>query len=204
MSLSWADAFTRASQPQADPGPAVGPITPADGQTRYAATALTQEAEKVRTAPEGTRNHALNEAAFKLATLVATGALEYTAVRDTLLAAAQAAGLGRTEAEKTIGSGFRGGRTKPRDLSGVRELAAPNVEEVTSLPHAPQTAASQPAGAPADTGQPPDAEEAAERARTDRDPGGERRSNPGARRVHPRRRPRHVLPREGERVHRRE
>lgn len=164
MSLSWADALSGANK--AEPAPVVGPITPADGETRYAATALAQEAERVRSAVEGTRNHTLNEAAFKLATLVAAGALAYAEVKDTLLAAAMQAGLGRVEAERTIGSGFRGGRAKPRDLSGVRELTPPNVQEVGTMAVQPQTGASQPNTANPDLGEGQADVEAAERART--------------------------------------
>lgn len=128
MTLSWADAL---NPPKAEATPvALGPITPVDGQTRYAATALAREVEAVAGAAEGTRNHTLNAAAFSLATLVASGALDYATVRDTLLQAAQAAGLPRVEAMRTIASGFRGGQHKPRDMAGVRELAAPDVVEV--------------------------------------------------------------------------
>ncbi len=125
--LSWSDFFT----PKRPTTPvALGPITPVDGQTRYAATALAREVEAVAGAVKGSRNHTLNAAAFSLASLIAAGALDYATVRDTLLQAAMSTGLSRVESLRTIASGFRKGLTQPRDLAGVRELAAPNVTEV--------------------------------------------------------------------------
>src|SRR5690606_13286856 len=55
--------------PAAPPGPAGG----GDRAAGYAAAALDREADAVRTAPQGTRNHALNKAAFSLGQLVAGG-----------------------------------------------------------------------------------------------------------------------------------
>lgn len=130
MTLNWADALNKTASTSTADLPTFAPITPVDGATAYASTALAREAEAVAGAPEGQRNHTLNAAAFSLSTLVASGALDYTTVRDTLLQAAASVGLSHTEALRTIGSGFRGGATKPRDLSNVRELAAPNVAEV--------------------------------------------------------------------------
>ncbi|MBB1493511.1 AAA family ATPase [Propioniciclava sp. MC1595] len=125
--LSWLDAL---KGPRQRPEPTGAPVVVADldGRTRYAATALAREAEAVAGAPEGQRNDTLNAAAFSLAGLFPSGALDAPTVRDTLLQAAMSAGLSRVESLRTIASAFR--KAQPRDLSGVRELAPPNVTEV--------------------------------------------------------------------------
>ena len=69
---------------------------------RYARAALEREVDRVRTAGPGTRNSTLNRAAFRLGQLVATGALDRTAVEIALTGAALAAGLGEREVERTI------------------------------------------------------------------------------------------------------
>jgi Bifunctional DNA primase/polymerase, N-terminal len=81
---------------------------------KYARAALEGEVEKVRSAPIGSRNHTLNAAAFALGQLVAAGALDAEPAVGALLHAAQAAGLGQREAERTIVSGLRAGACKPR------------------------------------------------------------------------------------------
>jgi len=81
---------------------------------RYARRALDLEANAVRTAPKGTRNDRLNEAAFCLGTLVGGRALDQGMVEGVLLQAAQAAGLGVREALGTIRSGITSGVKRPR------------------------------------------------------------------------------------------
>ncbi|MDX3641432.1 AAA family ATPase [Streptomyces sp. MB09-02B] len=83
---------------------------------RYTKAALSREAGKVRTAPEGTRNMTLNEAAFALGTLVGAPWNDLTAetVEDALSEAAAACGLPLREAACTIRSGLRAGARKPR------------------------------------------------------------------------------------------
>lgn len=82
----------------------------------YAHTALQREADDVRNAPQGQRNHTLNRAAFSVGQLVAGGALTEDVARAALLDAARTAGLGRVESERTIASGLRGGSTTPRGV----------------------------------------------------------------------------------------
>lgn len=82
----------------------------------YAGTALAREVHRVRTAPEGTRNHTLNTAAFNLGQLVAGGTLTADRVRDELAAAAVICGLPTSEAAATITSGLRGGSNSPRGV----------------------------------------------------------------------------------------
>jgi hypothetical protein len=82
--------------------------------SRYATKALRSEAENVAAAPNGTRNHTLNKAAFNLSQLVAAGHLSEDDVRSTLVDAAHSAGLDEDEIEPTIASGFKAGAEQPR------------------------------------------------------------------------------------------
>lgn len=77
----------------------------------YADAALENEVNRVKAAPEGERNNALNRAAFSLGQLVGGGALDEQAVITALLAASP---LPPREAEATIRSGLDSGKGKPR------------------------------------------------------------------------------------------
>ena len=84
----------------------------------WARTALEQECANVVAAPVGTRNDALNRAAFNLFQIVAGGALDEQEVGDRLFAAAEACGLiaddGVLQVKATIKSGACAGLKKPR------------------------------------------------------------------------------------------
>jgi hypothetical protein len=82
---------------------------------KYARAALESESETVRNAGKGERNNTLNVAALKLGSLV-PHLLSETEVRDALLEAARAAGLGEHESKATISSGLKAGMKEPRDL----------------------------------------------------------------------------------------
>lgn len=84
------------------------------GASRYLETAVANEVEKVRTAPEGTRNHTLNTAAYSLGQLVAGTNLDRATVTEQLTAAALAAGLDTIEITRTIRSGLDAGEKEPR------------------------------------------------------------------------------------------
>lgn len=79
------------------PQPASGSVAdlladlPARRLTSYGHAALTGEIERVATAPDGGRNHALNLAAWKLGKLIARGALPRDLVEHALQVAAEAA-----------------------------------------------------------------------------------------------------------------
>lgn len=73
---------------------------------KYAAAALAGEIENVETAPEGTRNHALNVAAFTLKGFILAGVLDESTVEDDLATAARRVGLDEGEIRATIRSGF--------------------------------------------------------------------------------------------------
>ena len=129
--LSWLDAL-KGPRPRPTPpaGTPLEPLAVAAGVTRYAATALAREVAAVAGAEEGTRNDALNASTFALAQLVAAGALDERTVRDEMTRAGVARGLSAREVAATVASAFR--KAQPRDLAGVRELAAPDVVEVTA------------------------------------------------------------------------
>lgn len=116
--------------------PAIQPLVNGgvNGISGYAAAALASETRNVRDAVEGTRNDTLNDAAYSLAQLVAAGHLPYQLVHDELLAASHVCGLPAWEAERTIGSGFRGGRKQPRQVIITGGTPpAPDVQEVTHI-----------------------------------------------------------------------
>lgn len=83
----------------------------------YVRAALSGECDRVSQAVQGARNHTLNEAAFNLGTLVATGALASETVYDALTQAAYQAGLGEREARRTIASGLTAGTKNPRRVA---------------------------------------------------------------------------------------
>ncbi|TVR25380.1 MAG: DNA primase [Nitriliruptor sp.] len=119
---SWLELLTAPS----DPLPRLPTVPTVPGvhgrAARYVEAAVRGELAEVATALEGTRNHRLNAAAFRLGALAATGALDPDAARDALTAAAGVCGLGQREAARTIASGFASGLVQPAELPG--EVAA--------------------------------------------------------------------------------
>ena len=117
----------------APPPPVSPPAAPIADLDRYVQAALAGEAERVRRAPRpvtsggrrisgGGRNDALNRAAFRLGQLAAHTPMDETAVRRELTEAALSTGLGRTEIQRTLSSGWRAGLRHPRRL-GDRQSA---------------------------------------------------------------------------------
>lgn len=110
------------------PRPAVQSVAGGDAMARqeaavarYADRAMEAELDRVRGAAAGTRNAALNQAAFAIASLVAAGALRAVSARAELEAAA-AANPGRDSTAQiaaTIDSGWAAGMERPRDLSDI-------------------------------------------------------------------------------------
>jgi hypothetical protein len=80
----------------------------------YGPAALAREADRVAATKTGSRNHALNRAAFSLGQLIATGHLTEPEVVSTLTDAALEAGLDQIEATRTIASGLAAGQRHPR------------------------------------------------------------------------------------------
>ncbi|MFI1175671.1 MULTISPECIES: bifunctional DNA primase/polymerase [Streptomyces] len=85
----------------------------------YVAAAVEAELRAVAEAQPGTRNDALNRAAFNLGTLCGAGRLDRAQVADVLADAAQHAGLPSREAEAAIRSGLAAGERHPRALTGA-------------------------------------------------------------------------------------
>lgn len=99
------------------PAPIPGGAPPAlraRGGGAYGQRALEAELGRLALAPVGTRNHALNAAAFSLGQLIGGGELEAGAVVSGLLAVAVRIGLTDHEAEATLSSGLRRGIEHPR------------------------------------------------------------------------------------------
>ena len=110
------DWLTRLIDPPA-PEPAQRsrePIHLPNALDRWAQAAVRGEIDRVRYAPVGSRNHALNRAAFALGQIAGTGALDADAIASHLHHAATSAGLGEYEATRTIRSGLNAGLGRPR------------------------------------------------------------------------------------------
>lgn len=80
----------------------------------YGLAVLAGELDQLRAAARGTRNHALNRAAFAVGQVVAGGELEERHARTDLLAAALEISLPEPEARQTLDSGFTAGASEPR------------------------------------------------------------------------------------------
>lgn len=86
--------------------------------TNYLQSAVNQERQRVLDAPIGTRNDALNRAAFALGTFVGAGVLNAQVVNDVLSEAASIAAIPEREAKLTIHSGLQAGISRPRRTPG--------------------------------------------------------------------------------------
>ena len=94
--------------PRAEPKP------PPDNIENYVASAAAAELSELSAAQAGTRNDALNRAAFNLGQFVKAGALPEDWARGQLEAHAVGAGLSVIEARRTIASAFHA--AQPRDF----------------------------------------------------------------------------------------
>ena len=99
----------------------------------YSLKALVDELYEVANAPEGTRNHTLNNAALKLGTLVAAGGLTQLEVIQPLLDAAIGAGLPESEAVGTTRSGYEFGLLNPREIPNSVDLLDAFIREYTDV-----------------------------------------------------------------------
>ena len=97
----------------------------------YSVKALVDELYDVANAPEGTRNHTLNNAALKLGTLVAAGGLTQLEVIQPLLDAAISNGLSESEAVATTRSGYEFGLLNPREIPNSVDLLDAFIREYT-------------------------------------------------------------------------
>ncbi len=139
----------------ADPTPAPAPVNP-DGATPYGRKALDDEAAKVRSAAEGTREDTLVRCAFRVGQLVGGNQIRREDAEAALLSAAAAAGLPPLEAEdktrRALDAGSANPRTPPpRDppddwLPPPKDLTCPAPTPAT--PAAPTEESQQDAPAP--------------------------------------------------------
>ena len=97
----------------------------------YSLKALVDELYDVANAPEGTRNHTLNNAALKLGTLVAAGGLTQLEVIRPLIDAAMSNGLSESEAVATTRSGYEFGIENPREIPNSVDLLDAFIREYT-------------------------------------------------------------------------
>ncbi len=88
--------------------------TSRDRAARYTQAAITGELRDLLAATPGSRNHALNRAAFNLGQLIPTGHLTPADIHTTLTPTALAIGLTQTETAATIASGITTGARTPR------------------------------------------------------------------------------------------
>ncbi len=101
------------------------PILISAAADEWAAAALRGELERLRHAPDGTRNHTLNRAAFALGQIAGAGIIETTDVESHLHHAALGIGLGEREALLTIRSGITAGLARPRGPSDTTTASLP-------------------------------------------------------------------------------
>jgi putative DNA primase/helicase len=112
------------------PHPPPAGRVPAAGTTAYARKVLEERAAEVARAGEGTRNHTLNQAAFRLGQLVAGGQLPEHEATSTLTRAATVCGLDDTEVTRTIRSGLDAGARQPQYPESARAHSLPPRREV--------------------------------------------------------------------------
>lgn len=130
----WDDLFTPPTPTTSTEGAtALHLVTPtSNGTSSYAAAALRAEAQDVANAPEGTRNHALNTAAFRMGRHIGAGTIDPHTVRHTLEEAARACGLPQHEIDLVLRddttAAINQGATIPRHPAPL-----PDLPEVTVL-----------------------------------------------------------------------
>jgi putative DNA primase/helicase len=109
---------------------------------KYALAALDGECRAIRGSGSGQRNRQLNESALKVASLVATGALDETIARASIEAAARD-NPGRDDDRQliaTINSGWTAGLNSPRNLEEIAAAARARAERG---PYRPSKASGQ-------------------------------------------------------------
>ena len=95
------------------------PLTEADAEA--VKREVDRQIDAIRTAKEGTRNTALNSAAFICGKLVGARAVSEPQIEEMLREAAQSVGLTQQEARATIRSGLSAGKRKPWRLYAQNE-----------------------------------------------------------------------------------
>jgi Bifunctional DNA primase/polymerase, N-terminal len=116
-------------------------------EVEYARAALEGAAHDLSGAPIGSRNEALNAAAYHLGRMVARGWIDHASVVIALKGAAISAGLDAEEVEKTLASGITAGLSNPaEDLLDHPERRRPvgqaqrrSWPEASKTPNSPKT-----------------------------------------------------------------
>lgn len=90
-----------------------GPLPVLANSAGYGNAALRAECQKLSSAPEGTRNHSLNDAAFRVAQLIDCDLLEPDAL-EVVANVARQIGLSEVELNRTIDSAIKGAKMNPR------------------------------------------------------------------------------------------
>ena len=109
----WLLALTQEPAQPAHVPPRGAPRVTGDSR-HWASAALTAELDRIQSSIPGSRNHALNRAAFALGQLVGGGHLVCHDVREALHHAGLACGLTSREVRATVASGLRAGIDRPR------------------------------------------------------------------------------------------
>ena len=134
----WLDRLVDRPAPDRASTPSSEPVRLSDAVDRWATVAMSGEIDRVRHAPEGTRNHTLNRAAFALGQIAGAGLLDSGDAEARLRDAALSAGLGERESMLTIRSGLSAGEARPRGpangSASAPPVAAPSVELDCGLP----------------------------------------------------------------------
>ena len=94
---------------------------PFEKGTAYGVAALRNAVNELSNAPEGSRNDALNKAAFGLAQLEAGGELNREAALVALVETAESIGLSKWEARNTIASGWSAGEQIPKQAPALEK-----------------------------------------------------------------------------------
>lgn len=108
----WLTARLEAPPPSPPPTPG-RPVAVRD-VSAWARAALDGELQRLRAAPEGTRNDTLNRVAFRLGQIVGGGALDEATATAVLVEGGTAVGLAEHETTATVRSGLRAGLEHPR------------------------------------------------------------------------------------------
>ena len=141
---AWIARIRRPAPPTVSSRPAA--VSSATADSAYGRAAIDAELARVRTAPEGDRNRSLNRAALACGQLHAGGAIPD--VRDDLIAAALAAGLGERESHATAESGWRAGLAQPRPAPPNPGRPAPTTNKTAPVPTVASAATTETPSAP--------------------------------------------------------
>lgn len=93
-------------------------------QAAYLTEVISSELARIRAAPEGTRNHTLNQAVFAMAQFIPGGWITSREVEGAAFEAAFDAGLDDVETRKTVGSAITAAAQNPRDPPTSQQSAA--------------------------------------------------------------------------------